>query len=84
MLRRAAIDAGAPTGCARYRALQTRFLREHLRRLVPAPQPGDPDPHESALYRGLALITDEFLAEDSTTFPHSPVERNVLGHGKRR
>jgi len=56
--------AGAPTGCARYRALQTRFLLEHLNDWFPRLSQVIQTHTKSALYRGLALITEEFLAED--------------------
>ena len=54
----------AATICAMARELQAEFLREHLSDWFPRLSRGIQTQTKSALYRGLALITEEFLAED--------------------
>jgi TorA maturation chaperone TorD len=50
--------------CARYRAIQTGFLREHLNEWFPQLSRRIQARTRSAFYRGLALLTDEFIARD--------------------
>jgi TorA maturation chaperone TorD len=56
--------ARARAGCIEYRAIQTRFLRDHLSEWFPRLSQVIQAQTRSALYRGLALMTDEFLSED--------------------
>ncbi len=56
--------AWSPTDRAMVRELQTRFLREHLCDWFPRLGQVILAQTESPLYRGLVLITEQFLAED--------------------
>lgn len=49
----------------RYRALQSRFLREHLNAWFPQLSRTIQANAKSTFYRGLARITEEFLARDA-------------------
>jgi TorA maturation chaperone TorD len=51
-------------GGASYRALQIKFLRDHLSEWFPHLSRAIQARTRSALYRGLALLTDEFLSRD--------------------
>lgn len=53
-----------PSDCATYRALQTRFLRDHLGEWFPRLSQVIQAHARSPLYSGLALVSEEFLSQD--------------------
>ena len=62
----------------RYRELQVRFLQEHLNDWFSQLSQSIQANAKSELYRGLALITDEFLRWDTASLlTQSPVEKHM-------
>ena len=55
------------TNPARYRELQTRFLQKHLNEWFPQLSQSIQANAKSPFYRGLALITEAFLAQDTAS-----------------
>ncbi|MBI2316235.1 MAG: molecular chaperone TorD family protein [Betaproteobacteria bacterium] len=68
-------DANGPAACAFYRALQLRFLREHLNAWFPQLSRAIQEHASSDLYRGLAKLTETVLAQDAACSMSSPSSR---------
>jgi len=58
-------ENGNMLGSSRYRELQVRFLQEHLNGWFPQLAQAIQNHAQSPFYRGLALVTEEFLAWDT-------------------
>jgi TorA maturation chaperone TorD len=66
------------TDSIRYRELQIRFLQEHLNLWFSELSQSIQANAKSQLYRGLALITEEFLRWDTAgLLTQSPVEKHM-------
>ena len=64
--------AHAPAPCAYYRALQLRFLREHLNAWFPRLSNAIQEKASSGLYRGLAELTEVVLERDAAWLMAAP------------
>lgn len=63
---REAADEDMGASGERYRELQTRFLRHHLNEWFPRLSRAIQEKAQSRMYRGLAMITEEFLSRDTS------------------
>lgn len=65
-------DASRSARCAFYRALQLRFLREHLNAWFPQLRSAIQERASSGLYRGVAELTDVVLKQDAAWLMSQP------------
>ena len=65
-------DASGPAPCAFYRALQLRFLREHLNAWFPQLRSAIQERASSGLYRGVAALTEVVLQRDAAWLMSQP------------
>jgi TorA maturation chaperone TorD len=66
-------EGKAPRDSVRYRELQRRFLREHLNEWFPRLSRSIMKQARSPLYRGLSLVTEEFVAREAESLA-APIE----------
>ena len=65
-----------PTESARYRELQSRFLQEHLNQWFPRLSARIQARAGKPFYRGLAVVTEEFLSRDASSLLAQVQEQN--------
>ena len=68
-----------PTESTRYRELQSRFLREHLTQWFPRLSARIQARSGKPFYRGLAVVTEEFLSRDASDLLAQAQEQSGCG-----
>ena len=70
---------GMAATSGRYRELQITFLQEHLNEWFPQLRQSIQANTKSPFYRGLALITEEFLARDAANLSAQSLTEKICG-----